>query len=85
MYLTILSPEKKIFEGKVTQVTLPGSEGSFQVLKNHAPLVSLLVQGTLVYETEAERKALPIAGGVLEVVENRLVVLLYTGVACSTS
>ncbi len=45
MHLEILTPEKKVFEGEVTVVTFPGADGSFQVLDNHAPLISLLKEG----------------------------------------
>ena len=42
MHLEILTPEKKYFEGDVSIVTFPGADGSFQVMDNHAPLISLL-------------------------------------------
>jgi F-type H+-transporting ATPase subunit epsilon len=47
MILEIVSPEATLFKGEVTSVTLPGVNGSFQVLNNHAPIVSTLKQGTL--------------------------------------
>ena len=42
MYLEIISPEAKLFEGEITSIILPGSAGSFQLLNNHAPIVSTL-------------------------------------------
>jgi len=45
MYLEIVSPEATLFQGEVTSVSVPGTQGSFQVLNNHAPLVSTLVKG----------------------------------------
>lgn len=45
MYLEIVSPEATLFQGEVTSVSVPGAQGSFQVLNNHAALVSTLVQG----------------------------------------
>ena len=45
MHLVIVSPERMLFDGKVSQVTLPGELGEFQVLVNHAPIISSLVAG----------------------------------------
>ena len=45
MYLEIISPEAKLFEGEITSIILPGSAGSFQLLNNHAPIVSILSSG----------------------------------------
>ena len=42
MYLEILTPDRKLFTGDVTSVKVPGSKGQFEVLKNHAPLISSL-------------------------------------------
>ena len=47
MYLEIVTPEKKIFEGEVSIATFPGADGSFQVLNDHAPLISLLKEGVV--------------------------------------
>lgn len=76
MLLEIITPEKKVFEGEVTLASFPGSDGSFQVLNNHAPLVSLLKAGVVEYKTkEATRIQLKITGGVVEVLKNKVVVL----------
>ncbi len=76
MHLEIITPEKKVFEGEVTIVSFPGSDGSFQVLNNHAPLVSLLKAGVVEYKTkEATRSQLKITGGVVEVLKNKVIVL----------
>ncbi len=45
MYLEIISPEAKLFEGEIASIILPGSSGSFQLLNNHAPIVSNLTSG----------------------------------------
>jgi len=47
MILEIVSPEATLFKGEVTSVSLPGVNGSFQILNNHAPIVSILKQGTV--------------------------------------
>lgn len=75
MYLEILTPEKKVFEGDVTSATFPGSDGSFQVLNNHAPLISLLAEGTVEYKVNEKRQKVQITGGVVEVLKNKVIVL----------
>jgi F-type H+-transporting ATPase subunit epsilon len=81
MHLEIITPEKKIFEGEVSLATFPGADGFFQLLNNHAPLVSLLKAGLVEYKTkEASRSKLKITGGVVEVLKNK-VVLLADGIA----
>jgi len=47
MYLEIVSPEATLFKGDITSIILPGSLGSFQLLNNHAPIVSTLNSGTV--------------------------------------
>jgi len=80
MLLEILTPEKKIFEGDVTIVTFPGAEGSFQVMENHAPLISLLKGGTVEYKGKSGTNRIGIVGGVVEVLKNKVIVLV-TGLA----
>ncbi|MBL7865269.1 MAG: ATP synthase F1 subunit epsilon [Cyclobacteriaceae bacterium] len=75
MYLEIVTAEKKIFEGDVSMASFPGSDGSFQVLNNHAPLVSLLGEGVVEYKTNDQRQRVRITGGVVEVLKNKVVVL----------
>ena len=47
MYLEIVSPERTLFNGDVESVLVPGTDGSFQMLDNHAPIVSTLIKGTV--------------------------------------
>ena len=47
MHLEIISPEATLFEGEISSIILPGSAGSFQLLNNHAPIVSILSSGTV--------------------------------------
>ena len=75
MHLEIITPEKKIFEGEVRITTLPGSDGSFQILNNHAPLVSILKQGVVEYKTKEATNQVTITGGVVEVLKNKVIVL----------
>lgn len=72
MHLVIVSPERVIFDGKVSQVTLPGELGSFQVLVNHAPLLSSLVAGEVEYSVAAGTETLHIAGGFVDVNNNQV-------------
>lgn len=83
MYLEILTPEKKVFEGNVVIATFPGSDGSFQVMDNHAPLISLLKEGLVEYKSKETTNSIQITGGVVEVLKNK-VVLLADGVVART-
>jgi F-type H+-transporting ATPase subunit epsilon len=75
MHLEIITPDKKLFDGEVSVVTFPGSDGSFQVMNNHAPLVSILGPGTVEYKTKENRQEVRITGGVVEVLKNKVIVL----------
>ena len=76
MFLEIITPDKKVFEGEVEIATFPGSNGSFQVLNNHAPLVSSLTKGLVTYRsTKKETNELTITGGVVEVLHNKITLL----------
>ena len=67
LHLSIVSPEKSIFNGDVKIVTLPGTVGSFSILPGHAPIVSSLQAGTLSYTTmEGEERTIDIQGGFVE-------------------
>ncbi len=81
MQLEILTPEKKIFEGDVSIVTFPGVDGSFQVLDNHAPLISLLQKGVVEFKSNAGSQRVDISGGVVEVLKNKVIVLATGTVA----
>ena len=77
MQLEILTPNKNIFSGEVKLVKVPGSSGSFEILKNHVAIISTLTDGELKVETESgETLHYKTHGGVVEVVKNRIIVLL---------
>lgn len=77
MYLEIVTPDTKIFEGEVVTATFPGSDGSFQVLSNHASMISMLGKGDIRYtEDKKKEEVITVDGGVLEVLKNRVVVLV---------
>ena len=75
MYLEILTPDQTVFEGEVESAKFPGSKGEFQVLNNHAALISSLDQGQVEYVSKEGIKKLVIHGGVVEVLNNKITVL----------
>jgi F-type H+-transporting ATPase subunit epsilon len=76
MQLEIVTPDKKIFEGEVTEASFPGASGAFQVLNSHAPIVSALAKGTVSFTTiEGGKVSMLVDGGVVEVKNNVIVVL----------
>lgn len=78
MTLNIISAERVEFTGEVTKVTLPGAQGLFTVLENHAALISSLVAGKLLYTTvEGEDEIIEIKGGIADVNHNVVSVCLY--------
>ena len=67
LYLNIVSPEKQIYNAEVESVTLPGAIGTFTILPQHAPIVSSLREGKVMYvPTEGEEQTLDIEGGFIE-------------------
>ncbi len=75
MFLEIITPEKKIFAGEVTSVQVPGASGQFQILKNHAPSISTLINGKVKIKTASGTQTFEVSGGVVEVLKNKIVVL----------
>jgi F-type H+-transporting ATPase subunit epsilon len=71
MKLTIVSPEKTIFAGDAQSVTVPGSKGEFEVLDNHAPIISSMNAGTLKFKAGEERQ-INIQGGFIDVANNEV-------------
>ena len=76
MHLDIITPDKHLFSGDAKSVQLPGTDGSFGVLNNHAPLISTLTKGKIkVVDNSDSEQFFEIKGGVVEVLENRVIVL----------
>ncbi len=75
LYLEIITPDKTVYQGDVESATLPGTLGIFQVLNNHAPIISSLTKGPVTYVNEEGSHNLEIDGGVVEVLKNKVVVL----------
>lgn len=74
MYLEIISPDKIIFKGEVSQVTLPGTQGRFTVLHRHAPIISTLNTGEIVYLVQDTENKLRISSGLVEVNNDKVTV-----------
>ncbi len=78
--LRIVTPERTIFEGDVTSVTVPGSKGSMGILYNHAPLVSSLETGeVVVHFPDGKSQVFVVSGGFVEVANNDVRVLADVG------
>lgn len=70
--LRIIAPDRLVFEGDVESVTLPGSIGSFTVLNNHAPIISSLDMGKIIYHDKNGATSIDISSGFAEVSDNIL-------------
>jgi F-type H+-transporting ATPase subunit epsilon len=68
--LQIFTQEKKIYDGAVVSIIVPGADGYLGVLANHAPLLAALGKGKLTVKTNAGQSEYMIAGGFLEVRNN---------------
>jgi F-type H+-transporting ATPase subunit epsilon len=76
MKLEIITPDKKLFEGEIKSAVFPGSEGSFGVLDNHAPMIATLKEGKVeIIGDNNTRQEFPVRGGVVEVLKNKVIVL----------
>ena len=90
MYLEIISPEKTLFNGDVESVLVPGSDGPFQMLNNHAPIISTLAKGIIkilgeikipenlsdIFSNISSKEThLNIISGVVEMKENKIIIL----------
>lgn len=74
--LEILTPEEQLFKGEVRTIHVPGSKGSFTILRNHAPIISTLESGKVsVLTQDYEERSFDIAGGIVEVTRNKIIIL----------
>lgn len=77
LHVKIISPELTLFEGEVESITMPGALGEFEVLINHAPLISSLSSGTVTCFGE-ETKQFSVSGGFVEVNHNDVTLCVET-------
>jgi F-type H+-transporting ATPase subunit epsilon len=75
MQVEVITPDDKVFTGTAQGVKVPGSKGSFEVLQGHAALVSSLEKGKVRIRNGNQDIFLQIDGGVIEVQNNRVVIL----------
>lgn len=90
MHLEIVSPEQVLFSGEVNEVSVPGVDGEFQMLSNHAPVVSVLGKGAIKLAADVQipakvesqfqnlngKKVFPIDGGMVELNDNKVTILV---------
>jgi len=76
MVVEIIAPDKEIFSGKVSLLQLPGLDGLFEILENHAPIIAALKSGRIKLVSEGETLFFEINGGVIEVIKNKVQVLV---------
>lgn len=76
MKIEIITPDRKVYEGNIKSVRVPGKKGSFQVLKDHAPIISTLDTGqVIIVDNGNAEKIFEIKGGVIEVKANKIILL----------
>ena len=90
MYLEIISPESTVFQGNIMSVLVPGVNGEFEMLNNHAPIISILKEGFIkikgnldldkevnsLFEKKEESYWLKISSGTVEINNNKVIVLI---------
>lgn len=76
MQLEIITPSHKLFHGKINSVKLPGKDGEFEILNNHAPIISTLSKGVIrVINDNNNTEKFEINGGVVEMQNNKIIIL----------
>ncbi len=76
MKIEIITPDKKVYSGDIRSVRVPGRLGSFQVLKDHAPIISTLETGpVIIVDEQGNEVKFEITGGVIEVKKNMIILL----------
>lgn len=76
MHLDIITPDITLYTGEVTLVQLPGKDGSFEILNQHAPLIAVLKAGEIrILDKDKKEHLFPVKGGVVEVNANKILIL----------
>jgi F-type H+-transporting ATPase subunit epsilon len=76
MLLEIIAPDQELYAGEVDLVQVPGSRGSFEILKNHAPIISTLDKGIIkIVDQKGGVRFFEVDGGVIEAKNNKIIVL----------
>jgi len=76
MLLEIIAPDQELFSGEVDLIQVPGSKGSFEILRNHAPIISTLDKGQIkIVDVKGATSFFDVNGGVIEAKNNKIIVL----------
>ncbi len=76
MNIEIITPDETVFTGKAKLAQFPGIDGSFEILNNHAPMISVLKKGKIKIQDENNQtQFFEVKGGVVEVLKNKILVL----------
>ena len=75
MHLDIITPDKVLYSGEISAVQLPGAQGSFEILNNHAALISSLEAGKIRVKDAEGTHFIEVTGGIVEVQKNNVIVL----------
>ena len=77
--LEIIAPDQQLYSGEVDLVQVPGSKGSFEILRNHAPIISTLDPGSIkIVDQKGATTFFDVDGGVIEAKNNKIIVLAET-------
>ncbi len=76
MTVEILTPEKKFFSGEAESILMPGADGKFEILKDHAPLISSLKEGEIRIRQNGKDTLVKIKSGFVEVLNNKINVMV---------
>lgn len=76
MQVDIIAADQTLFSGESDAITLPGTKGQFQVLNNHAAIISSLEKGKVILKTKSGKQEFEVKGGIVEVQNNKVVVLV---------
>ena len=77
MLVDIITPDQELFSGDILSIELPGSDGSFEILNNHAPIIATLSGGKITIAIEnGKKESFEVNGGVVETQNNKIIVLV---------
>jgi F-type H+-transporting ATPase subunit epsilon len=77
MLVDIITPDSQLFSGDVLSIELPGTNGSFEILNDHAPIISTLAAGDITVSLDnGQKESFTIHGGVIEMQNNKIIVLV---------
>jgi F-type H+-transporting ATPase subunit epsilon len=75
MNVEIITPDKNMFKGTAESIVVPGSTGLIGILNDHAPFITTLQKGSVVVTTSKGEESFDVKGGVVEVLNNNVIVL----------